>query len=68
MSRHEDPEIDAFLADGGYESIEAWMEDSDYYRGEGGLWYNDEGIPQGEPEDCIAGAMEACEFEVFDDD
>lgn len=31
-TRHDDPTIDAFLADGDYASIEEWMEDSGYVR------------------------------------
>lgn len=61
IPRHAEPEIDAFLAIGGYADIEEWMADSDYEEdpdGPTGWLYEGEPIW---PTDAIAGAMEACQ-------
>lgn len=61
---HSDPTISAFLADGGYASIEAWMLDSDYFYQEAdGTWMDEYDTPV-DPEGVIEGAIEASGFEV----
>lgn len=60
--RHSDPAIAAFLADGEYDSIEEWMEDSDFTQQPDGSWVEDHNGTTQEPEDAIAIAMEACGF------
>lgn len=57
--RHAEPEIDAFLAIGGYADIEEWMEDSDYHQDADGDWMDEFDNPIW-PTDAIAGAMDAC--------
>lgn len=51
-----------FLAETGYDNIEAWAQDSDY-RHDGVGWYQaDTGLPV-DIIDCLYGAMEACGWE-----
>jgi hypothetical protein len=59
-TRHDDPAINAFLAEGNYENIDAWMRDSDFTQRDG-MWFHAEGHPV-DPEGCIEGAMEASGF------
>lgn len=69
MTRHPDPTIDAFLADGYYANIEDWMADSDYLfvedTGDGFPgWVDLDDNPVGDPEGVIEGAIEASGFEM----
>jgi hypothetical protein len=57
-------EIAAFLTDGGYESMEAWMRDSDFHEDTEGNWYQDDTGLETDMEGAIEGAMEACGFEA----
>lgn len=66
-----DPTIQAFLADGGYDSLDDWMEDSDYVQDDDGYWrypsdYPDENVAgmEVDPEGTIEGAIEASGFEA----
>lgn len=58
MSAGLDPEIVAFLDDGGYASLSEWMADSDFTQDDEGVWHHEEGHPV-DPIGCIEGAMEA---------
>jgi len=61
VTRHAEPEIDAFLAIGFYDTVEDWMADSGYEEDPDGPtgWLTEDGDPIW-PTDAIAGAMEAC--------
>ena len=70
-TRHDDPTIDAFLADGDYLNIDEWMSDSGYFTNDAGDWfyplnYVDPAVAGApvDPEDVIEGAIEACGFEA----
>lgn len=60
MMNELDPEIEAFLTEGGYESLEAWMADSDFTFVDG-EWLHEEGHVV-DPVGTIEGAMEACGY------
>lgn len=60
--------ITEFLVDGGYETIEEWMEDSDYVS-RSGEWFYPDDYPDPsvagtrvDPQGTIMGAIEACGF------
>lgn len=52
------PEIIEFLEHGGYDSMEAWMRDSDYLWTDTDGWVDLDDNPVGAPEGVIEGAME----------
>ena len=75
MTTATDHIIQAFLEDGGYETVEEWAEDSDFYQEpESGDWYvadeyfdRDGRKPEPNPVNiygAIEGAIEASEFEA----
>ena len=62
--RHEDPTIAAFLKDGGYDDLEEWAEDSDYfYSNVSGEWHDSDTRETVDLTEQVMAAIESSGFQ-----